>query len=281
MVLAISASVLAEDGAPQVGVTVTGTAGGVVDIETTWDDGASWRPIRGGSGLPTVGGSVFVRDHVPALNVPISYRVTEGPTVVASAALTVSSPVAWLQDPLEPRSAVPVSPTRADDRLLLLSDSLTSLSSSQMVDLVTPHGSRLPVASMARRRGPAAMPMHVRAALGSQGDLVAKLRRLWETAGQIVVRGLPAGIPLDPVAHIVAPDVVESPVQQGVVGEWCEWAWTAVQARPTSLRIVVPWWTYDQVRDIWQSTADNTYAEVLLARPGDTYLDWAQDPTEP
>jgi hypothetical protein len=281
MVLAITVGVLPEDGPPQVGVTVTGTSGGLVDVETSWDDGATWRGLRGGGGLSTTGGSAFLRDHVPALNHPTRWRVVDGDDVAATGEVVVPSATAWLQDPLIPRSGVPVSHVRSGDSILLLSDSVTSVQRSQMVDLVMPHGGTLPVASIGLRRGMAGALMHLRASLESQGVLVASLRDLFARAGQVVIRGLPEGLLLDPVAHVVAPDLTESPVQAGSVGFFCEWEFTATQVRPTDLRIVVPWWTYQQVTDLWQSTADNTYGEVLLARPGDTYLDWSADPTEP
>lgn len=281
--MGISVEVLPDAGAPQVGVTVTGLAPSgesVVSVQVSWDAGRTWHGVRGAEMVAVTGGDFF-RDHVPPLNVPAVYRLVVHSGAVTPALLeatiTVPSSSAWIQDPLNPRAAVEVSPVRGRDTIRLLSTTAGRITRRQPVDLATPEGASLPVASVGRRQAPSRVPVVLQDLASSQGALVRALDTLLETAGQLVVRGLPVGIPLDPVAHVVAPDLDESPVVGGVVGHR-EWVLTVTQTRPTSMRLVVPWWTYDQVRALW---APRTYDQVRAARPGATYLDWSRDPEVP
>src|SRR5699024_6671395 len=103
------------------------------------------------------------------------------------------------------------------------------------------------------------------------------LRRMLMAAGALVLRGHPIDL-LPPVANIVVGSVSEGreiffdlpPVQVST------WNLSATVTRPTSMRIVVPWWTYEQVNAMY---AGQSYGDVKAARPGSTYLDWLRDPT--
>jgi hypothetical protein len=277
--MGLSVEILPDAGAPQVGVTVSGLPGGtpsVVTVERS-TDGVRWEAVRGAL-RETVTGSDFFRDFTPPLNVEATYRLSTSATVTGatSALITVPSDRAWFQDPLSPRSAVPVTWHRDDaGALSLLSSTAAAIARKQPADLVQVQGSRLPVASLGTRQAPSAVLMHLRALAAEQGALVKSLRALFDEAGSVVVRGLPLDVPIDPVAHVIAPDLDDSAVVGGVLGV-SEWRFEVTQVRPPSLRIAVPWWTYDQVRALWDGS---TYDEVLAARPGATYLDWLRDPS--
>lgn len=215
--------------------------------------------------------------------------VTDGPELVpywdgdtepvpapTAATITVASDSAWMQDPLDPRSAVPVACVRGVDGLILLSPSAGEIARAMPADLVQVQGARLPVASLGVRQAPAGVQLHLRAITAAQGALVKALAHLVDTAGTVVLRGLPADVPLDPVAHVIAPDVRDSPVVDGLLGPRRDWVMSVTQVRAPSPRIAVPWWTYDQVRALW---AGFSYDQVTVARPGATYLDWLRDPT--
>ncbi|MHA7132534.1 hypothetical protein [Oerskovia turbata] len=270
-------------GAPQVGVTVTGLGAGesVVSILVSWDAEASWHGVRGAERVRVSGGDFF-RDHVPPLNVPATYRLVVHSGGVlptpSEATITVPSASAWIQDPLNPRGAVEVEFVRTGAGLMLMTGTAARIMRRQAIDLATPEGARYPVASIGVRQAPAGVPLSLRAIAASQGALIRAMRDLLDTAGQVVIRGLPRDIPLDPVAHVVAGDVEEVPVVGGLLGFRNDWELSVTQVRPTSMRIVVPWWTYDQVRALW---ASRTYDQVRAARPGATYLDWSRDPEVP
>lgn len=275
MAVAISASLLPDAGAPQAGVTVTGTPASptAVTVETSWDGGLTWVGIRGGKRVIS-GGDLF-RDHVPALNAPVRYRVLVAGVWTVSAPVTIVSESSWLQDPLNPRLAVEVSCAHGGGGISLQSPSLGTQQRRQLADVVMVDGGRMPVASIGARRAPAGVPLSLRAVIATQSQLVKDLLALIDSAGQIVIRSH-HDHGLDPVAHVIAPDLQDSLVVGGLMGTYRDWQMTVDQVRPTSLRISVPWWTYDQVRALWPSS---TYAAVKAARPGSTYIDWKADPT--
>lgn len=302
----ISVEIMPDAGAPQVGITVDGLDPAIVSTISVFrsTDGRTWLPVRGLAG-EKVTGAGFWRDHVPPLNVTVVYRLLilaggsidgggafdpevydpvvydtgSGGSLTTEASILVPSESAWLQDPLNPRSAVSVSWHHDDSgSVRLLSRTAAVIGRRQPVDLVTPEGSRLPVASIGTRQGPSGVLLHLRAFIASQGALVKDLRDLFDEAGTVVIRGLPQHLPIDPVAHVVAPDLDESAVVGGVLGLFNDWNFTVTQVRPPGPRIVVPWWTYDQVKALW---AGFSYEDVLAARPGDTYLDWLRTPEVP
>lgn len=288
--MGLSIELMPDAGAPQVGITVDGLddqAPSVISVEVSWDDGVTWHGVRGAREITALGGT-FVRDHVCPLNVEARYRlvvhsgaVTPSPT---EDTITVTSDVAWVQDPLAPRMAVPVVWAQRDDAVALLARSAADVQRRRPRDIVTPEGARLPVASVGPLGAPSGVALHLRALAQAQAQLVKGLRGLLDTAGVLVVRGLPADLGLDPVAHVVDGGTTERPVVGGRLGLHNDWHLTVDQVRPPALSIVVPWWTYAQVRAAWEAWAeaeetDATYENVVGARPGSTYLDWLRDPT--
>jgi hypothetical protein len=279
----IAVALLPDAGAPQVGVTITGlhaTTPSTISVQTSTPGANTWQTVRGADHLVVTGG-VFVRDFVPPLNVATTYHliVHAGPTTPTptEATITVASLTAWVQDPLNPTAAVAVDCWGRGRGVSLLADSFEDLTRAQPVDAVTVQGARLPVASVGTRQAPSRVQVHLRANLATQDTLAASLRALLDNAGTLVLRGLPATIPLDPVAHVVAA-VVESPVVGSLLGERDDWQLDVTQVVPTSMTVAVPWWTYAQVVTLW---AGQTYTDAKNARPGTTYLDWARDPRRP
>ncbi|MBD7949585.1 hypothetical protein [Oerskovia rustica] len=275
---------LPDAGAPQAGITVTGLAPSsesVISVQVSWDGGRSWHGVRGAEHVGVTGGDFF-RDHVPPLNVPARYRlvVHKGPVTPLRLedTITIESDSVWIQDPLSPRGAVEVECVRTGAGLMLMTGTASRIVRRQVIDITSIEGSRYPVASVGIRQAPSGVPLTLRAVVASQGALIASMRDLLDVAGQFVIRGLPLDIPLDPVAHVVAGDVEEVPVVGGLLGFRNDWELSVTQVRPTSMRIVIPWWTYDQVRALW---SPRTYDQVEAARPGTTYLDWSRDPEVP
>jgi hypothetical protein len=280
----IALEVMPDAGAPQVGITIDGldaVSSSVITVEVSWDAGETWNGVRGASAI-TVTGGTFIRDHVPALNIESTYRLTvvSGATVPATleATITPTSSTAWIQDPLDPHSAVAVGSVYDSGSLTLLSSTAASIVRSQPFDAISVLGDPLVTASIGTRLTAASIPLALYGLPASQGALITSLRALFASAGQLAIRGLPTYVPVDPVAHVIAGDVTESPVVDGVLGTRNDWTMTLVQTRPSSLRIVIPWWTYDQVKALWSGY---TYADATSARPSDTYLDWLRDPTVP
>ena len=281
--MGLSVEVMPDSGAPQVGVTVDGLddqAPSVISVEVSWDDGVTWHGVRGAREITALGGT-FVRDHACPLNTEARYRlvvhsgaVTPSPT---EATITVPSDVAWVQDPLAPRTAVAIRADLEPGGALLTQGSLAEATWAQPTDIVTPEGAQAPVASIGQRLLAGRVPLVLTHRIAQDGGT---LRRLLLGAGTVLLRGLPSNL-LEPVAHVVVGPAHE---QQFATHQLSQWSLVVDQVRPPALSLVVPWWTYAQVKAAWEAWAeaeetDATYENVVGARPGSTYLDWLRDPT--
>lgn len=279
--MGLSVAELPEDGAPQVGVTITGldtVAPSVISVEVSWDDGDTWHGVRGAERASVAGGAFF-RDFVPPLNVDAQYRlvVHEGAVEPTpdTAQIRVDSDHAWLQDPLNPRTAVRVyvDSNVPEGGVWLTAGALAESSWAQAIDTAVPQGARYPVASVGQRLMAAEVPLVLSYEVVAEAGA---LRRLLLRAGQLVLRGLPDDL-LEPVAHVTVGDATERRIGHGAQ-QLATWDLTARQVRPTTMRIVVPWWTYDDVAALWAGTS---YADATASRAGDTYIDWQRDPEVP
>lgn len=269
-------------GAPQVGVTVTGldaVSPSVVSVQVSWDEGFTWHTVRGADRI-TVTGALFVRDHVPPLNVEARYRLVVHSGAVTPLRgedrITIVSDRVWVQDPLDPRTAVAVQCSHDGDDVYLLADSVAAYSRRRPLDLVTPLGGRLPVASAGTRQAPSGIPLYLRAPMGDQGALAKAVRELFDSAGVVVFRGLPGELGLDAVLHAVDSVVTDAPVVGRILGMRTDFTLAVDQVAPPSLRISVVWWTYAQVAAL---TEGQTYADRVAQAAGATYLDVQRDPT--
>lgn len=271
-----------DTGAPQAGITITGLDPGspsIVTIETSWDGGHTWWPVRSGRSIE-VQGQAFLRDFVPALNVEACYRVVveSGPGFLVPLrtedCITITESLIWIQDPLDPRGAVSLSAEcTTDGTIFLAQDSLTSAVLAQSFDIVAPMDSSLGVASIGRRMLASRVPLNFAWRTAAESGA---LRRLLMRSGQLVIRGLPNTV-LEAVAHIVMGPTAESrsPRKSHEVSVFEH---VVSQVRPLAIKVVVPWWTYDQVQALWAATVDDTYDEVVASRPASTYVDWQEAP---
>lgn len=282
MAVTITAAQTSDAGAPQAGVTIAGLSavtGCNITLTTSWDGGLTWNAVRGGTVTGALG-STFIRDYIPALNVPIRYQavVTGGSTAtVATTDFTIAS-TPWIQDPLAPKSAVPLYADMSSGHVALTVGSLDGGTWGQHADIASVIGTDLPAVSLGMRQKIAGLPLILTYDVAAEGGL---LRSMLMKAGQLVVRGLPASGLLDPVAHVIATDANESRYPFGQVTEW---TLNVRQVQPLTMRIIVPWWTYDQVLQLVtdQLGAGVTYAAVLAAMtPGKTYTQWLANPGTP
>jgi hypothetical protein len=258
---------------PQAGITVTGAAG---DFDVEWSiDGDEWFTATGGKNLPSP--DAFVRDFFPPLNAPVTYRVVEdsGTITVAASTITFDSETGWLSDPLDPRTAVALVPKGWPDdegKTLLTLGTEAEATYAQAAEVTQTFGARYPVISAGQRQAASAVPMLLTHDAATEGGA---LKRLLFEAGVLVYRPPIRGI-LDPVAYITLGDVKQT--RHGMTSDIAQWEMTATQGRPVNLKLVIPWYTYEQVATDWNDPTPQTYADVLTARPGDTYLDWQADP---
>lgn len=284
MAATITAVQTTDAGAPQAGITVSDLSevtGSTVVVDVSWDGQVTWNAVRGGT-VEGALGSTFVRDHVPALGRESVYRatITGGSEEVITTTVTVESDTAWLQDPLDPRSAVPMKPTLTDSNLMIMEGSLESFTTPQAVDTVTPMFSDLPVASIGQALKFQGVPFAL-SVPAAQGALINAMRALMANSGQLVLRGLPTSLPIDAVVHVTAVNRTEHVATGGTRDLFNAWSMAISQAAPKSVQIVIPWWTYDQVKALVGTEVGPlaSYVEVTAAMPeGKTYVEWQATP---
>lgn len=257
-----------EPGAPQAGIVVTGLDAGspsIISVQVSWDEGYTWHYVRGAN-RESVVGAAFFRDFVPPLNVTATYRliVHEGDVIpdTLEDTLLIESTVAWLQDPLEPRTAVQVLVECNDEGVFLGASSLSQATYEQGTDHATPMDSAYPISSVGRRAAASNVPIVFSHKLASEGGA---LKRLLMESGQVVLRGHPATT-LGAVAHISMGTMTEDRfnIRRPSTGECAHqvsvWTGRATEEQPLAVSIVIPWWTYEQVAAIWAAVAEDTAA---------------------
>lgn len=285
--MSITATPVLNDGAPRVELTIDDIdpTGQFVSVEWSVDDGRTWMAVHQAAEVEAFGG-LFVRDFLCPLNVSVTYRAVAhsgDPIPDSQATLTVRSDYAWISDPLRPRVAIPVTCRDGYDAAIeLLAPSIGRYARQQVVHRARPPmGGRLAPVSAGPRLAAEGIELVFSTIVNEQAALVNAIRDLIGQNGQggtFALRGLPATFALDAVAHVVAPTVYDSPAYEGIVGMYHQWEMTVDQVAGPSLQIQIPWWSYAQVRDEWDGF---TYAQVMAARPGATYIDWLRDPTRP
>ena len=240
-------------GPPRINIEVTGLHPGhdsIITIARSWDQGNTWHPVRGAWRV-AVRGEGFFYDHTPPLNVPALYRLTvhsgqRTPTTLEAVAVA-TSPNAWLHDPLDPRTPLPLTEGRQADAVALVSASPATY--GQAIDYALPLGASVPVASIGPRLAAAGIDLHLRL-LPEQTTLHTHLRRLLSTAGQIVITGLDPRRHLEHVMHVSVGDITESTTIGGILGVFTDLHLTVNAVRPLNLRIAPPVNTFADVQNL-------------------------------
>jgi len=258
---------------PRVGVTITGLDNAGESTITVWRApiGEARAPVRGLRSVVVVD-ATYVVDHEVPLGRPVTYtlEVTAGAVVPDTLEVTVTVPSddAWLQDPLEPSTAVALALDVVDGGVWFHSRALSRLGYAAAGDLVQVLGSRLPTALGGRPSTAAGVPFDV---FADSVEECNRVRLLIGEAFPLLLRTVPALSPLPSLAYLRA-EAVERPVTSLMGGTLTVWELTGDLVRPPSVNLLVPTWTYEQVTALWA-----TYADAAAA--GRTYLDWMKDPT--
>lgn len=262
------------DPCPRVGVTVTGLSAVVESTITVWRSvaGEPRAAVRGLRGAVVVD-ATYVVDYEAPLGRPVTYtlEVTSGPTTPTTleATVSVASTDAWLQDPLDPSTAVALATDQVDGGVWFHARALSRIGYASTAELVQVLGAEYPVALGGRPGAPTGVPFDV---FTDSAEQCNRVRTLIGSAFPLLLRTVPAiSPPLRSLAYMRA-DAVEQPVTSLMGGTLTVWELTGDLVQPPSIRILVPTWTYAQVAAMWA-----TYADAAAA--GRTYLDWMKDPT--
>lgn len=220
------------------------------DTLTIWRSWAGRRAIVRGVNNVEVAGDYLTTDYEVPLGVPVTYTCITADAgavpseVSAGSTVTVTVPDVWMQDPLDPASALPVRTTRTSmtSGLEVIGDSFMpavypSTSSTSPIS-----GSDLPMGFGGARGAASRMPLTIIA--WSAGDATA-LRELIRQAFPMCVRAPATEVPqLGGLTYMSLGDLLETPLPGWAATVFSTSA-DAVRAPATS--IVVQIRTFDDL----------------------------------
>lgn len=263
---------------PRVGITVDGLDGVGPSVVTVWRStvGGVRRKVRGWDAR-RVFGSDFAIDYEAPLGRLITYELQVNSGAVVPLRLTATAfldvATGFIQDPLLPLGAVPVSSgVGIDQAAVLTSTAFRKLQYEIETSSVQVLGARERVATSGQRMSAAGVDFSVLTEAAEQGT---ELRNLFANSGLVLVRPLPSWGPLPDLIYTV-PSVTEE-VTYGEHGPtMTTWNLVGDTVRPPSIQVLVALWTYDQVAALWATYGDAQSAANLISA---TYLDSQRDPT--
>lgn len=261
---------------PRVGLTVTGLSPTSESTVTVWKSVAG-EPRVAVRGLRKVRVVDFhyVEDFEVPLGRPVTYTLeVDGPVVplTLTATVTISSDKVWLQDPLDPTTAVAVSIHRDGSDVYMTSGALRSVSRPTSGTRVDVMGARYPTLLGGGRRSAQGVPLD----LGTRSvEAAAQVRDLLDAASPLLVRTAPE-ISQIPALSYVDADVDELPLTMFIDGgaqhRLTRWAIAGDLVQAPSSDLLVPTWTWPQVEALYE-----TYEQAEAS--GKTYLEMMRDPT--
>lgn len=217
--------------------------------------------------------SLVYTDAVAPTNRPVTYNLSVAGSIVASATVTLSSPYAWIQDPLQPDKCMPFSLRDGIPGMASLdSRSLKDLdykSGSSLIDIM---GSPKPVAFGGQRAAASGVVHRIRT---YTDDDAARLLSIIEDAPILLVRTLP-GMRGVPALTYLNADVQRSQFTTHLPGGEQEyWTVSGNLVAAVAQAAITGSVTYDEVQ---QLLAGYTYDQVQALASGTTYLDWQKNP---
>lgn len=267
-----------DDPTPRVGITVTGLAASVPSSVTLWRStpGGHRRKVRGWD-RRQVYGSDYATDYEAPLGRPVTYDLTvdAGPVVpdTRSATVTLDVESGFIQDPLLPLDAVPISSgLDLDRRPVLTNTAFRTMQYAIESSTIQVLGSREPIALTGRRMAASGIDFSV---LTEAAEQSTQLRDLLAHTSLVLVRPLPTWGPLPDLLYTV-PSVTEEPIYGEDGPTLTVWNLVGDSVRAPTIDVLVALWSYDQVAALWTTYAQaQSAASVSAAR----YLDVQRDPT--
>ena len=256
---------------PGVRVTVSGVSVMTVFTLTRLVDGQTqtvpgWRAKR-------FVDSLVDTDWVAPTNRPVTYTLSANGAVVAAATITLTTPYAWIQDPLQPDKNMPLALNGAVPGMATLDDkSLKAFDYKSASTEIPIMGSAYAVAFGGQRMEAAGVMHRLRTFTAADA---ATLREVIREAPILLIRPLPKMTGLPALAY-VSGDVRREPFTTHLPGGGQEyWTVTGNLVAAVMQAAITGSVTYDQVA---QLLAGYTYGQIQTRAAGTTYLDWQKNP---
>lgn len=257
---------------PAVRITVSGVASMTVFTLTRVADGQTqtvpgWRAKQFTDTLVDT-------DWVAPTNRPVTYTLTAGGVVVASATITLPTPYAWLQDPLQPDKNIPITlsgvvPGAATMDARSFKSFDYDRANAVMIPII---GSEYPLVFGGQRLEASHVVCRVRT---FSDEDAATLRDITREAPVLLLRPLPSMVGLPPLGYLSG-GVTREPFTTHLPGGHQQyWTVTGDLVAAVMQAAISGAVTYDQVQ---QLLAGTTYDQVQAKAAGTTYLDWQKNP---
>lgn len=264
-------------GAPAVQLTITGLGIGdsLVSVWRTADGALS--PVRGARRATMVDADAVTDFDVP-LGRPVSYEVEvisgpSGASRTTSGPVVIESETAWIMDPLDPSTAVPVVGTHGRDGTpYFRGEALARLEYESQVSVFDIMGNDRPMALFGQVMAARNIPMSMSTRSAEQN---AKLRDLMLSSTGLLFRPIPAfGVDLPGVMFVSISKKAEIPVDVMMGGDLTWWEMTADTIAAPVLKVLTATFSYGDVAILF-----STYQQKQDALgSGATYLDDMKSP---
>lgn len=273
MAIAISVDVYS-DPTPcaHTGITITGL--GVGDsLVNVWRVADGERVEVQGYRHEPMNDAAYLEDWSVPLGRPVEYEVEVlsgplGPDRATSSSFTVPSAVGYLQDALDPLSAVPVVGQRRDDGdIYLRTPALDSFEYATDSSIFRVMGSNKPMALIGERMAASGVDTSV----GTRSAIEnANLQALLKNSANLVFRPLPewGDLGLAGTLYLLTPTVRRTPVNVKIGGNLTWWDIKSDVVQGPVIKVLTAIFTYNDVMIM-----TNTYADKLALQAGKTYLD--------
>lgn len=224
-------------------------------------------------------GSDFTTDY----EVPLKRLVTYDLEVVSGTALGVENPTAsltisapasgWIQDPLDPSTAVPLFGDYSTAGAYLFEDALGKIDYPADITKLRILGDSEPIALMSSRGAAEGLSFTMET---DTTTMSANLRALLTNNPLLLIRPLPEWAPgLPGLCYTAAPTPSEIRVTPyGTPGKLVRWRFDTGLVKAPAMNVVIPVWTYTDFQGQWA-----TYGAAQTALSGKTYLQVKKSPS--
>ena len=256
---------------PRVRVTITGLGTTPVVLRVTRTVANEAATVPGARARDSVDSDVLI-DYAAPLNVQTTYTLYVDGVIADVKTITLESATAWIQDPLQPDRAMPVSvDVDVDGALYMRGEALNQIDYPNRSSQMSIMGDRFPVSFGGQRQAAAG----VDTSLSSKSMATADAFRLMVSEAPILLlRTVAAMVPLPPLSYLLA-NVTEQPMNVHIGGNLTVWSVTGDLVRAVQQSAISGFITYAEAQEL---LAPYTYDEVQTVCAGTTYLDWQKNP---
>ena len=247
------------------------------NIVTVWRTADGKRQAVRSARKREVVGSDFVVDYEVPLKRVVTYELEVFSGISAQVAsapqnVTVNAAHGYMQDPIDPNSAIPVyGDVGPNGEAALMGQAAKNLEYKADMSLLAVMGSPDPVALLGQRLAASGLDMSVCTDAAQES---ANIRNLIEDAPLLLVRPLPEwGSGLPGLCYMAAEAPAELPVNEAWGGTYIRWKLTGDLVAAPTMNVLVPLWTYGDVKALWA-----TYQQAQTAHAGKSYLDVLKSP---